>query len=582
MALNAKMRLVASFFVVTCLFLPNSQAMFNKGTNGGFKCIGCTVVFAIMDQLSVVHNESMSRAAYRMCTFLPDKRLTELCNVVVSGSATWLDQIHSMGATPDTICQTLNICTSEKGKYCRIFTKNKKNDFFRQQIKIRQYFKNSQNNLANILGNLNEMSPNMGFLCKLPLIKKICFAMKHYFSHMPVYDKDGDLFSQKYPLRGAYWRGKDCDDSDAKIHPGAKTINSDIHTDSNCNGIYGSDPSGRPYEDIFCKNSNPRGFAVIGDSIAAHLHIPEEWLDATKINKESFKNVLLLIENEMDWPQLSFTTGFMNSTWNVVKGSTDSIYYRLWKRNRCIHRDFQNIGINGARSLKATKYVKSLSRNQTTDYPLIVSYSLVGNDVCNWHIDSLKYMTTPKEMFHNAMETLKYLDTILPKGSFVLINGLVDGRILYNTMHERIHPIGRTRNDVTYNDFYEYMNCMELSMCSGWLTSNETLRNLTQQRADQLSNVLENIMKNHNNFKNFRLHYIGKLFHRLVNAWEKKGGSAWQIIEPVDGFHNNQLSEPLVTDIVWKILEKEAPEILGQINPNNEKIKKIFGNQGGY
>ena len=32
------------------------------------------------------------------------------------------------------------------------------------------------------------------------------------------------------------------------------------------------------YEDKFCKNSQQMGVAVLGDSISAHFHIPEEWL----------------------------------------------------------------------------------------------------------------------------------------------------------------------------------------------------------------------------------------------------------------------------------------------------------------
>jgi hypothetical protein len=32
------------------------------------------------------------------------------------------------------------------------------------------------------------------------------------------------------------------------------------------------------YEDKFCKNSQQLGVAVLGDSISAHFHIPEEWL----------------------------------------------------------------------------------------------------------------------------------------------------------------------------------------------------------------------------------------------------------------------------------------------------------------
>jgi acyloxyacyl hydrolase len=60
------------------------------------------------------------------------------------------------------------------------------------------------------------------------------------------------------------------------------------------------------------------------------------------------------------------------------------------------------------------------------------------------------------------------------------------------------------------------------------------------------------------------------------------GGKAWQLIEPIDGFHINQIAHTLASDIYWDILTTQRPEWLGPINPNNEEIAKIFGDQGGY
>jgi len=45
----------------------------------------------------------------------------------------------------------------------------------------------------------------------------------------------------------------------------------------------------------------------------------------------------------------------------------------------------------------------------------------------------------------------------------------------------RIHPIGELNNDVKFKDLYDYMNCLQISPCTGWLTSNDTLRDLTSQ-----------------------------------------------------------------------------------------------------
>ena len=50
------------------------------------------------------------------------------------------------------------------------------------------------------------------------------------------------------------------------------------------------------------------------------------------------------------------------------------------------------------------------------------------------------------------------------------ITGLADGRILYNTLHNKEHPIG----NITYSTLYDFLNCLEISPCWGWCNSNET------------------------------------------------------------------------------------------------------------
>ena len=39
--------------------------------------------------------------------------------------------------------------------------------------------------------------------------------------------------------------------------------------------------------------------------------------------------------------------------------------------------------------------------------------------------------------------SLVALNAKLPKGSFVVLVGLVDGRVLFNNMHARQHPVGK-------------------------------------------------------------------------------------------------------------------------------------------
>lgn len=43
-----------------------------------------------------------------------------------------------------------------------------------------------------------------------------------------------------------------------------------------------------------------------------------------------------------------------------------------------------------------------------------------------------------------------------------------------------------------------------------------------------------------------------------------------------------QLGQALTAAAIWENLEKMFPDALGPVNPNNAKIKSMFGNQGGY
>ena len=54
------------------------------------------------------------------------------------------------------------------------------------------------------------------------------------------------------------------------------------------------------------------------------------------------------------------------------------------------------------------------------------------------------------------------------------------------------------------------------------------------------------------------------------------------MIEPVDGFHMNQIANALTADEFWDTLMSERPDWVGPINQFNGDIEKIFGNQGGY
>lgn len=99
----------------------------------------------------------------------------------------------------------------------------------------------------------------------------------------------------------------------------------------------------------------------------------------------------------------------------------------------------------------------------------------------------------------------------------------------------------------------------------------------------------------------FVLHFRLFIFHMFIviaevlEVWEGMGGEAWQIIEPVDGFHPNQIANALLAEVFfisswyeWRLfcLQIQYKKLLANfsyllppINPNNEQIFQIFGNQ---
>jgi acyloxyacyl hydrolase len=236
--------------------------------------------------------------------------------------------------------------------------------------------------------------------------------------HTPIIDLDNDLHSPVQAIRGSLWRGKDCNDYDTRVYPGRRQSNLGAAVDHNCNGIVGADKNNVPYEELYCRAGFNRGVLSIGDSGSAHFRIPEQLFDPAYMNFESYKHILRIAETEADWPHLSWGTGyFEQDDTGLTPGPVDSIYKRMRDHNRCTHRDYQNIAVNGASSNNVLPYIQQLSRNQTADEPLLVMYALIGNDVCG-ETPGLDRQTKPAEFYANVKKTLDYLETRLPPNSF--------------------------------------------------------------------------------------------------------------------------------------------------------------------
>jgi acyloxyacyl hydrolase len=168
--------------------------------------------------------------------------------------------------------------------------------------------------------------------------------------------------------------------------------------------------------------------------------------------------------------------------------------------NLCNNNDFQNIGVNGGDSGNTWGNIKALKRDQQTDHPVLFFLELIGNDVCGSNPDG---HTSIENFKVNILKLLTWLDTKLPKGSHVTILGLADGDLLYDTLSGSIHPL-----DVTYDQVYDFLNCLKISPCAGWLNTNHTIRLRTTAWAKKLSQVYKDIIAEGHTFTNYDLIYF--------------------------------------------------------------------------
>lgn len=405
---------------------------------------------------------------------------------------------------------------------------------------------------------------------------------------VPIPDWDQDKYGETFTYRGLQWRGKDCNDKDSSVYPGRNAFQGDFDAsaDTNCNGISGKDPrSGQAWEQILCEPTPSRGILAIGDSATAHFSLPPSYLTPSGFNATTYADIINVLLTEADWPQCSWSTAWANSTTcphSLLNVS--SIYQRMLERNRCMHRDYVNAGVNGASMQNLVPDGNIVPSNYSgamlaypdrykVDGPSTVFFSLIGNDICGRRPDY-----TPVDVFRTkALEAFAYLDTVLARGSHIVIMGLVDGRVLYDTLKGAMHPVG-----TPYPAFYDFLNCEQTSPCSGWMNSNQTIRDQSTAHAMQLNEVYTSIIANGTSYKNFDLHYFYPDYTALIAKWTAAGHSALDLIEPVDGFHPSQTGNMLLAQSMWEFLAANVPDAMGMQNPNNQEIIDLFGDQGGY
>lgn len=224
-----------------------------KGVNGGFGCLACTVVVALLEQMSVIHNETFVKSYYRLCNASPGL-YREPCIALGEFFIPQVIDIINKKTSADVICHAIQLCYREKGQpYCHAFPRN---DFHEELLRSREVV-SSPFTFEKSASDYQSKDQAAFNPCTLPGVKPLCDKLQNVFENqdLSLFDWDKDTyFPSVESWRGISWRGRDCNDLDALHHPGAKPKDGDVFFDSNCNGIHGIDfITGKPYEDLFCK-----------------------------------------------------------------------------------------------------------------------------------------------------------------------------------------------------------------------------------------------------------------------------------------------------------------------------------------
>nr|CCC93635.1 putative GPI inositol deacylase precursor [Trypanosoma congolense IL3000] len=538
---------ISNWPVGEAFFTPQPQPL-QLGPDG-WDCVLCTAITGIVSQLSQMHRIPARDALALFCGFFRSVE-SALCRtaslILIEGALKLIDE----GRSADKVCQAISYCVKEE---CHIFPPDNNKSVTLHEMR-KAY-------------NLENIRP-LG-ACKL--VPGLCQLWRSGSER----DKDGDGFSTYPTRRGTDWKGRDCDDNDPNVYPGKNST--DATRDENCNGIYGVDPAtGKTYEELWCANSSPMGVIGVGDSATAHFTVPVAYVSVFDISSEALASFVPMIDNELDWPMLSSLTGFRSTSgyFPNFEGPMVSVYGKLLERNRCNHRDYQNIGHNGAASGNLLDFLKQVVRNRNESVkPAYVFFSMIGNDVC---IPPPNFFT-PEHYYQSVSDAVKEADNFLPRGSYVIIVPIADARLVIESVVDRIHPIGKLNNDVTYGNLYDYLNCLKASPCWGWLNSNPAVRNEAWRNASAMNAMIPRIVNESANLKNIK---VFALTDPVSWALENFDGPLWRLVDPVDGFHPSQIATALIGERIFAQLQSLG--ILTPENPFNADIQRRFGDQGGY
>lgn len=552
----ALLSLVISF--AACVKLELSKS----GTNSDGQ--GCAICVFALTEVSVQvkkGSKDIAKLLSQFCNVFSNEKLKNVCADLVirfgSDFIKWLLKKEE----PDWICSKLRIC-----KKCHLTYDNEKYYSMERSERAVLRMDDPKIHESQLRSRVFSSIFEAQFITKQFSNQQASNKLT-YPNIPPKVDLDKDSFSSVHLChRGADWRGKDCNDLMSSVHPGVSE-DKQVVSDNNCNGIYGKDETGKNYEEKWCKShSTDRTLVFFGDSATA-FSIPVQWIDL------NLTQVFPALVNELDWPSKSFASGWSDDI------SQRSVYYKFRNQNRCAHRQFVNVAFNGAQMSDFVDQIDDVGFNANWK-PIMAFAGYIGNDICH---KTLAEMTTPDAFRAQLLAGLEKLNSKVAPGSKVVLWGLVDGRILYNHLHNLTHPIG---NGVTYDQFYSFLTCTGMNPCGTWLTRDAATRDAASKRAMELDTVVEDVVNKYkNHYSNLELAFLdfAEMLQDGFDILEKQGLPTHELIDDVDGFHPSiDVGHRILGDVIFQHLQERYPHFVGEVNPNNDAIQKKFGDQGGY
>ena len=97
-------------------FLSDPQSILEIGVNGGYPCLICTFLVALIEQLAIVHGDSVDTTLKRVCEHLPHGIYRKACFEFVDMFGPAIVGAIYANQSSDVICHLFRICRTDTGQ----------------------------------------------------------------------------------------------------------------------------------------------------------------------------------------------------------------------------------------------------------------------------------------------------------------------------------------------------------------------------------------------------------------------------------------------------------------------------------